>query len=89
MRLEPVELSLAHFSLSQLVGLRATTKQAILSETHLTYWNKPSTRANLTFQALEPHAATTFLADSPSSSLVLNWELKAANSLRDKVPCPS
>lgn len=54
MRLEPVELSLAHFSLSQLVGLRATTKQAILSETHLTYWNKPSTRANLTFQALEP-----------------------------------
>lgn len=54
MRLEPVELSLPHFSMSQLAGLRATTKQAILSETHLTYWNKPSTRANLTFQALEP-----------------------------------
>lgn len=36
MRFEPVELSLPHFSVSQLAGLWATTKQAILSETHLT-----------------------------------------------------
>lgn len=53
MRFEPVELSLPHFSVSQLAGLPAKTKQAILGETHLSYWNKPSTRANLTFQAPE------------------------------------
>lgn len=53
MRFEPVELSLPHFSVSQLAGLPTKTKQAILGETHLSYWNKPSTHANLTYQALE------------------------------------
>lgn len=52
MRFGPVELPLPHFDVSQLEGLQAATKQAVLSETHLTYLNTPSTRANRTLQPL-------------------------------------
>lgn len=45
---EPVELSLAYFSVSQLAGPRAATEPAVLSGPHPSDWNRPSTHANLT-----------------------------------------